>query len=331
MTLTNLNLFPPVFLAPMAGVTDIPSREIAQLFCPGLVVSEMIASSDKDKLYFEKVIKANLQTGRSTKQRSPTAIQIAGHEIEWMSYAAKVIEFEGGNLIDLNMGCPAKKIVGRLAGSALMREPKHALKIIESVVKSTSLPVTLKMRLGWDEENINAAEIAKSAENCGVQMITVHARTRNQFFKGKPNWSMVKLVKDAVSIPVIINGDIIGRDSAKLALNKSFADGVMIGRAAIGKPWLLNEISMEIYGKKSQTNTNFIILCDLVMLHFEKILSFYGKQVGLKMFRKHLASYLKSTKVNSISIAAIMTENSIDALKNMIYSVFDETVLEVQT
>ena len=179
--LTNLKLNPPIFLAPMAGVTDFPSRQIAQLFGPGLVVSEMIASSEQDKNYFEKTVKSNLSDVNRNKDISPTAIQIAGHEIEWMKYAAKLIEFEGGDLIDINMGCPAKKIVGKFAGSALMKEPSHALRMLESIVKATNIPVTLKMRLGWDLENINAPLIAKSAENIGIQMITIHARTRNQF------------------------------------------------------------------------------------------------------------------------------------------------------
>ena len=329
MLFTDLNLYPPVFLAPMAGVTDVPSREIAQLFCPGLVVSEMIASSEQDKQYFEGLVKANLRKVISSKQVCPTSIQIAGHEVDWMTYAAKVIESEGGSLVDLNMGCPAKKIVGKLAGSALMKEPKHALKIIESVVNSTSLPVTLKMRLGWDEGSINAAAIAKSAEDSGVQMITIHARTRNQFFKGKPNWSLVKLVKDAVSIPVIINGDIIDYGSAKLAIEKSFADGVMIGRGAIGKPWLLNDISKTLYGRISHCAGDLMLLGDLAILHFDKILSYYGKEVGLKMFRKHLAAYLKTLTLSSTHCQALMTENSIQNLKLMIYTTFDKKEIEV--
>ena len=329
MILTDLNLYPPVFLAPMAGVTDLPSREIAQLFSPGLVVSEMIASSDNDKHYFERQVKANLSKISDNKRNCPTAIQIAGHEIDWMTYAAKEIEFHGGDLVDLNMGCPAKKIVGRLAGSALMKEPKHALKIIESVVNSTSLPVTLKMRLGWDEDNINAAAIAKSAEDSGVQMITIHARTRNQFFKGKPDWSMVKLVKNSVSIPVIINGDIIDSRSAKLAISKSLADGVMIGRGAIGKPWLLNDISKSLYGTISNCASGLLLLGDLVMLHFDKILSYYGKEIGLKMFRKHLLSYMKSSKLSSVNFKSLMTENSILNLKSMIEIVFDKIELKV--
>lgn len=329
MVFTDLNLHPPVFLAPMAGVTDAPSREIAQLFSPGLVVSEMIASSGKNKPYFEKLVKANLGKVGSDALICPTSIQIAGHEQDWMSYAAKVIEFEGGSVIDLNMGCPAKSIVGKLAGSALMKEPKHALKIIESVVNSTDLPVTLKMRLGWDENTINAPAIAKSAEDSGVQMITIHARTRNQFFKGKPNWSLVKLVKNAVSIPVIINGDIVDSESARLAVANSFADGVMVGRGAIGKPWVLKDISKSLYGKLSDCPGDFIPLCDLIILHFDKILSYYGVDVGVKMFRKHLAAYSKSIVLSSSHHTALMTEESIYKLERMITITFDEKKIEV--
>ena len=330
MSLTNLNIYPPVFLAPMAGVTDIPSREIAQLFNPGLVVSEMIASSDKDKFYFEKLVRVNLSKVTKSELKCPTAIQIAGHEIEWMTYAAKVIEAEGGSIVDLNMGCPAKKIVGRLAGSALMKEPRHALKIIEAVVNATNLPVTLKMRLGWDQLSINAAEIAKSAEDIGVKMITVHARTRSQFFKGKPDWSLVKLVKESVSIPTIINGDIIDIASAKLAVKKSFADGIMIGRGAIGKPWLLSDISKSLYGNISSRTANTMMLVDLVLLHFDKILIFYGKDLGLRMFRKHLASYLKNATVSLSDCKALMTEGSINRLKIRIYLAFNQQELEVR-
>ena len=330
MSLTNLNIYPPVFLAPMAGVTDLPSREIAQLFNPGLVVSEMIASSEKDKFFFEKSVKVNLSKVTKSELKCPTAIQIAGHEIEWMTYAAKVIEAEGGSIVDLNMGCPAKKIVGRLAGSALMKEPRHALKIIEAVVNSTNLPVTLKMRLGWDEQSINAAVIAKSAEDIGVKMITVHARTRSQFFKGNPDWSLVKLVKDSVSIPTIINGDIIDISSAKLAVKRSCADGIMVGRGAIGKPWLLNDISKSLYGNVSSRTTNTILLVDLVLLHFDKILTFYGKDSGLRMFRKHLASYLKNATVSLSDCKALMTESSITRLKTGIHLALDKQAIEVR-
>ena len=328
-TLTSLNLNPPVFLAPMAGVTDKPSREIAQLFNPGLVVSEMIASSEKDRRYFEETIKLNLQTSLNNQKACPTAIQITGHEIEWMSYAAKVIEFEGGALIDLNMGCPAKKIVGKFAGSALMREPEYAYKIIESVVNSTSLPVTLKMRLGWDLESINAPTIARNAESCGVQMITVHARTRNQFFKGNPDWSLVRAVKESVSIPVIINGDIVDGKSAHLAMKKSCADGVMVGRGAIGKPWLLNELSKSVFLRRQPRYRNIMPMNELINLHLNKILGFYGTKVGLKIFRKHLNCYLKSSKLDSIFCKTLMTESSSVALEKKIVSAFENETVKV--
>jgi nifR3 family TIM-barrel protein len=239
-----------------------------------------------------------------------------------MTYAAKVIENEGGSLVDLNMGCPAKKIVGKLAGSALMRDPKHALKIMESVVNSTSLPVTLKIRLGWDEESMNADTIAKSAEDIGIQMITVHARTRNQFFKGKADWSMVKRVKDSVSIPIVVNGDVIDINSAKLAVNKSLADGIMIGRGAIGKPWLLRDISRSVYRIAPRVAGECILLSELVLLHFEKILSFYGSDLGLRMFRKHLVSYLKNSTLSRPFYKDLLTENSIKRLERKIRVTF---------
>ena len=320
--LKNINLNPPVFLAPMAGITDTPSREIAKLFRPGLVVSEMIASSEHDKEYFQDTVKANLSGKKSKSCKCPTAIQIAGHEIAWMSFAAKVVESEGGDLVDINMGCPAKKIVGKLAGSALMKEPLHALKMIESIVNSTDLPVTLKMRLGWDIDQINAPSIAKSAENTGVQIITVHARTRNLFFKGEPDWSLVRAVKEAVSIPVVVNGNIVDSGSAKEAINKSFADGVMIGRGAIGKPWLISHLSKSVYGITAENIGHDIPMSELVKLHFHKSLEYYGEKIGLRIFRKHLGNYLKNVELDPRYYQTLMTEVSITSLEEKIQSVF---------
>ncbi len=327
--LKNLSLFPPVFLAPMAGVTDTPSREIAQLFNPGLVVSEMIASSEQNKEYFERTVRSNLSYKRKSDSRCPTAIQIAGNEKDWMAYAAKVIYNEGGDLIDINMGCPAKKIVGKLAGSALMREPLTALKLIESVVEASDLPVTLKMRLGWDQENINAKEIAKGAEQCGIQMITVHARTRNQFFKGKAQWEKIREIKDEISIPVIVNGDIVDMRSAQLALNASRADGVMIGRGALGKPWLIQDISYQIYNAHGVKLNNFVSLDKLITSHLGRILSFYGKENGVNIFRKHLAGYLNSLPVDKKVKRSLMTEISSIELEKKIESLFCQKKIKV--
>ncbi|MDG2474169.1 MAG: tRNA dihydrouridine synthase DusB [Paracoccaceae bacterium] len=323
INLNNLTLDPPVFLAPMAGVTDKPSRDIAKLFSPGLVVSEMIVSSDNGKSSFEKVVRANLLGSKHGTAKCPTAVQIAGHEIQWMSYAAKVIEFEGGELIDVNMGCPAKKIVGKLAGSALMKEPTHALNMIESIVNATNLPVTLKMRLGWDTENMNAPKIAKSAENIGVQMITIHARTRNQFFKGKAIWESVKAVKDTVSIPVIVNGDIISNESGKSAIKESFADGIMVGRGAIGRPWCISELAESLYNYRPKKKSNSLLMSELVNLHFAKTLDFYGNENGLRIFRKHLAKYLKNLVISPSCRYSLVTDDSVKALERKIKFLFD--------
>lgn len=270
---------PPVFLAPMAGISDLPFRNLVLGFGAGLVVSEMIASQElaQAKKRTEVHDRAELGLGNGR-----TAVQIAGREARWMAESAKMLEGLGARMIDINMGCPAKKVTGGLSGSALMRDPDHALKLIDAVVAAVNLPVSIKMRLGWDD-NHNADYISARAELAGVKMITVHGRTRCQFYKGAADWKAVSKVKASVKIPVVVNGDIVDQKSASAALTLSGADAVMVGRGARGKPWILDEL---------QGHYPKVILEEIIITHYESMLSFYGKHMGMLNMRKHLGWYL---------------------------------------
>ena len=237
MFIGNLKLKNSLFLAPMSGVSDYPYREIVKKFKPGLVFSEMIAS--------RALIEKNLKTLKMIKKDSNDlyAIQIAGCDPKVMGEAAKMCEYFGADIIDINMGCPVKKVVNGYAGSALMKDELLAFSIIESVVNSVDIPVTLKMRKGWDEKSLNAPKLAKMAESAGIKLITIHGRTRCQMFRGKSDWKFIKNVKKAVKIPVIVNGDITNMLELKSALSLSCADGVMIGRGSYGRPWIFKEMS----------------------------------------------------------------------------------------
>ncbi len=277
----------PVFLAPLAGITDLPFRQLVSGFGAGLVVSEMVAS--QEMVQAKPGVREKAELGFDSAN---TAVQLAGREAHWMAEAARMVAANGAKIIDINMGCPAKKVVSGYSGSALLRDLDHALSLIEAVVEATELPVTLKTRLGWDDALLNAPELAVRAANAGIQMITIHGRTRCQFYKGRADWAAIARVKDAVSIPVIANGDIVDAGCAETALRLSGADGVMIGRGAQGKPWVLAQVAAELSGGQGPDAPEGRALVELVVGHYEAMQAFYGDVLGPRVSRKHLGWYM---------------------------------------
>jgi nifR3 family TIM-barrel protein len=287
----------------MAGITDLPFRALVASFGAGLVVSEMVASHDMLNARPGAREKAELGFGVEN-----TAVQLAGREAHWMGEAAKMVAANGARIIDINMGCPAKKVVSGYSGSALMRDLDHALTLIEAVVAAVDIPVTLKTRLGWDDALLNAPELARRAENAGIQMITIHGRTRCQMYKGSADWAAIRGVKDAVTIPVIANGDITSPQKAREALERSNADGVMIGRGAQGRPWVLAQVAANLTGATPPKEPVGQAFCDMVSTHLEAGLSFYGVELGGRVMRKHLGWYMDTAQTPKELRKVVLTQ-----------------------
>ncbi|HEV7254609.1 MAG TPA: tRNA dihydrouridine synthase DusB [Mesorhizobium sp.] len=283
----GVNLRNRVFLAPMSGVTDLPFRARAHAHGAGLVVTEMIASGE--------LVRERPDSGARLRRSEVDVhmVQLAGREAGAMAEAARIAVGEGADIVDINMGCPAKKVTGGYCGSALMRDPDHALRLIGAVVGAVGAPVTVKMRLGWDDQSLNAPQIAARAEAAGVRMVTIHGRTRCQFYEGRADWSAIRAVKQAVTIPVVANGDIGCLAAAADALKNSSADAVMVGRAAYGSPWLPAQIAAQArQGQAMQMPRSAEALADYIAAHYEDMLAHYGRERGVRQARKHLGWYL---------------------------------------
>ncbi len=286
-TLGTTSFTPPIALAPMAGITDRPFRDLVRSFGVGVVVSEMVAS--QEMVQSKPGVRERAELGADVEN---TIVQIAGRDATWMAQAARQLADQGACVIDINMGCPAKKVTSGYSGSALLKTPDHALRLIDAVVSAVDVPVTLKTRLGWDENSLNAADVAQRAQNAGIRMVTIHGRTRCQFYKGCADWDAIADIRAAIDVPLLANGDITDSTTAQVALDKSGADGVMIGRASQGKPWILAQVAHDLWKSPAPDIPRGSDLIDLVSRHYEAMLAFYNGDLGLRVARKHLGWYM---------------------------------------
>ena len=290
----DTKLGPPVFLAPMAGITDLPFRRAVARHGAGLMVSEMVASTEM--VTPRPSGRASARVRALTEGGLPVSVQIAGREAAAMAETARIVEAMGACIIDINMGCPAKKVTGGLSGAALMRDLDHALGLIDAVVAAVRVPVTLKMRLGWDDTCLNATDLSRRARDAGVRMLTVHGRTRAQFYKGRADWDRIADVANIPDRPPLVaNGDVVDAASARSALARSGADAVMVGRGAQGAPWQLARIAHDLWGTPAPVVPQGDALADAVEEHYQDMLDFYGPELGLRVARKHLGWYAEAS------------------------------------
>lgn len=324
ISIGDINLSSPVILAPMSGVTDLPYRKLVKKFGAGLVVSEMVASPAMIAFSRQSMQKSAIE--KDENDYTKACVQLAGCRADVIAESARINEDMGAKIIDLNFGCPAKKVVGGFSGSALMRDLKNAQQILEQTVKAVKIPVTLKMRMGWDDASKNAPELAKIAENAGIKMITVHGRTRCQFYTGKADWKFISKVKEAVKLPVIANGDIKCIETAKQALAESNADGVMVGRGCYGKPWLINKIGHYLLHNEILPDPSIEEQLEVILRHYDDMVNYYDGNTGVKLARKHLGWYSSGLPNSSDFRAQINQIDDAQTVKDMIIEFYGKII-----